>query len=45
MKAAFVAKNFDIYEQDAEYELAAGFPFQPYLQTYTDKPAGTRKGK
>ena len=38
IKAAFIAKNFNIHGQDEHYELKAGFPFQPYLQTYTDKP-------
>ena len=38
MKSAFVAKNFDIYEQKPEYELLAGYPFQTYLGSYCDNP-------
>ena len=38
LKSAFVAKNFDIYEQKPEYKMLAGYPFQTYLGSYCDTP-------
>ena len=38
IKAAFVAKNYDLNESQLEYTLTAGFPFQTYLGSYSDNP-------
>ena len=38
IKAAFVAKNYNLNESQPEYTLTAGFPFQTYLGSYSDNP-------
>jgi hypothetical protein len=38
LKAAFVAKNYVMYEHHDTYKLLAGYPFQTYMGSYMDNP-------
>ena len=38
IEAAFVSKNYDLVNHQDSYELLAGYPFQTYMESYTDNP-------